>query len=75
MVISPYQVNVASWYWVKYSDFVHVTRTVASDPTAKVTLTVRVGPLLSVITAGVPSGTLTAEHDTDDGDTVKKSST
>ena len=65
--------NVASWDWVKYSDFVHVTLTVAWDPAAKVTLTVRDGPELSVIAAGVPPGTLTAEHDTDDGDTVNDS--
>ena len=65
--------NVASWDSVKYSDFVHVNRTVAEDATAKVTLTVRNDPLLSVNDTDVPPGTLTAEHDTDDGDTVNES--
>ena len=65
--------NVASWDSVKYSDFVHDTLTVAWDPAAKVALTVRNGPMLSVNDTDVPPGTLTAEHDTDDGDTVNDS--
>ena len=51
----------------------HVTRTGVEVPPAKVTLTVRDGPELSVITADTPPGTLAAEHDTDDGDTVNVS--
>ena len=51
----------------------HVTLTVAWDATAKSVLTVRNGPMLSVNDTDVPPGTLTAEHDTDDGDTVNDS--
>ena len=51
----------------------HDNRTVAWDATAKSVLTVRNGPMLSVNDTDVPPGTLTAEHDTDDGDTVNDS--
>ena len=51
----------------------HLTRTGVEVPSAKVTLTVRDGPLLSVNDTDVPPGTLAAEHDTDDGDTVNDS--
>ena len=73
-MISPYAVNVASWDWVKYSDFVHVNRTVTDPMPVVVTLTVRDGPMLSVndTVAEIPD-TRAAEHDTDDGDTVNAS--